>query len=71
MPQVYLSQEANSFTPWDRWNDDDNRYTLNLYGSIRAGEVVDFDNDGEDRFAVLFGTVSEIRMSSTTKIENN
>ena len=25
MPQIFLSQEANSFAPWDRWNDDANR----------------------------------------------
>ena len=49
MPQVFMSQEANSFTPWDRWNDDDNRYRAELFnGSMRAGEVVDFDNDGDE-----------------------
>ena len=66
MPQVYLSQEANSFTPWDRWNDDDNRYTPELFnGSIRAGEVVDFDNDGDEDlvlqcyFGYCFGNPDE------------
>ena len=49
MPQIFLSQEANSFAPWDRWNDDANRYRPELFnGTIRAGEVVDFDNDGDE-----------------------
>jgi len=66
MPQVYLSQEANSFTPWDRWNDDENRYTPELFnGAIRAGEVVDFDNDGDEDlvlqcyFGYCFGNPNE------------
>ena len=33
----------------DRWNDDDNRNRAELFnGSMRAGEVVDFDNDGDE-----------------------
>ena len=66
MPQVYLNQEANSFIPWDRWNDDDNRYTPELFnGAIRAGEVVDFDNDGDEDivlqcyFGYCFGNPDE------------
>ena len=38
-PKFSHGQEANSFTPWDRWNDDDNRYRAELFnGSMRAGE---------------------------------
>jgi len=63
---VYLSDEANSFKPWDRWNEDENRYRNELFnGSIRAGEVVDFDNDGDEDlvlqcyFGYCFGNPDE------------
>ena len=49
MPKVFLSQEGDKYVPWSKWSSA-NRYNPELYtdSGIRAGDVADFDNDGDD-----------------------
>lgn len=49
MPKVFLSQEGNKYVPWSKWSSS-NQYRPELYNDsgIRAGDVADFDNDGDD-----------------------
>ena len=49
MPQVFMSQLGEKYTPWSRWSSA-NKKNPELFNSpkIRSGEVADFDNDGDD-----------------------
>ena len=49
MPKVFLSQAGEKYVPWDKWSSN-NRYNPELFpdAGIRSGNVVDFDNDGDD-----------------------
>jgi len=49
MPKVFLSEEGNKYIPWSKWSSS-NQYRPELYNDsgIRAGDVADFDNDGDD-----------------------
>ena len=54
LPTVFMSNKAESYVPWDRWGPDENRYRGELLnGSMRAGDVVDFDNDGDEDIVLL------------------
>ena len=54
LPTVFLSDDAEVFSPWDRWDAEENRYRGELLnGSMRAGDVVDFDNDGDEDIVLL------------------
>ncbi|MAR94777.1 MAG: hypothetical protein CMD46_00190 [Gammaproteobacteria bacterium] len=49
MPKVFLSEEGNKYAPWSRWSTN-NKYNPELFNDsgIRAGDVADFDNDGDE-----------------------
>ncbi|MDA8933888.1 VCBS repeat-containing protein [Gammaproteobacteria bacterium] len=49
MPKVFISQAGEKYVPWDKWSSTNN-YNPELFNSsgIRSGDVVDFDNDGDD-----------------------
>lgn len=49
LPQVFLSQEGEKYVPWPRWQAA-TRQTSELFPAslMRSGDVVDFDNDGDE-----------------------
>lgn len=49
MPKVFLSQAGEKYVPWDKWSSSNN-YNPELFNDsgIRSGNVIDFDNDGDD-----------------------
>lgn len=54
LPTVFISNKAESFSPWERWDPEENRYRGELLnGSMRSGDVVDFDNDGDEDIVLL------------------
>ena len=49
MPKVFISESGEKYVPWSKWSSN-NRYRPELFNDsgIRAGDVADFDNDGDD-----------------------
>ena len=54
MPKVFISESGNKYIPWSKWSSN-NRYRPELFNDsgIRAGDVADFDNDGDDDLILL------------------
>lgn len=53
LPSVFLNQGDETFTPWSNFDGEKDLWNFTEWVMWRAGEVLDFDSDGDDDVAFL------------------